>query len=503
MTNSSGTENMGALRRPKAVFDRYDHLGNPCPYFHETAPANLHTSFAGVLHEIDRGHRRVDPAGAVEIVSKGYLLGTRTLVQGVRRVPWMGRPAEHDGWEYAVLPVHGRETPDVDPFVARFKELLLAELRGYVSDTGRIGILLSGGMDSRMVAGLLRELQLKQEFSGQVVAFTWGVGESRDVCYAREIARRYSWDWVHVPLNPDVLRENIELCGRMGAEFAPFHLHGMARIREFGGLDAVIAGSYGDMVGRGEFSGRWLFDLEVMVPRSLNRFGILRTDVVSRTRSAVQEDAWGYRNTIIREEEYQYREIEHHMHYTRRLLQGAMGVIAERLPFFQLFTAPATFGAMWALDPRLRRDAVYSELLRSLPGDLRDIPWARTGRLFGTGSPVLDSLSRNHHAYGRWLRTDLRDEIRSLAGGEAIRSVGVFNGPALDALLKIWPLPRTITTNALDGIVSWLASLAVCIDQYSLRGIRSGPRSPLDHWEGLRGLGHACGYLAAREARRE
>jgi hypothetical protein len=226
-------------------------------------------------------------------------------------------------------------------------------------------------------------------------------------------------------------------------------------------------------------------------------------DVLRDARPAIEDDAWGYRRVVSRDHEYQYREIEQQMHYMRRMLQGAMGTISEVIPFFQLFTAPATFGAMWALDPRLRRDAVYAELLQSLPSDLHDIPWARTGRLFGTTASVLDSLSRNNHAYGRWLRTDLRDEIRSLAGGDALRSLGVFNDSALDTILKIWPLPRTITTNAVDWIVSWLASLAVCVEQYSIRGLRSGPRSPLDYWEGLRGVGHACGYLAAREARRE
>ncbi len=36
-------------------------------------------------------------------------------------------------------------------------------------------------MDSRMLAGVIRELQLRGDWSGQVIAFTWGVDGSRDV----------------------------------------------------------------------------------------------------------------------------------------------------------------------------------------------------------------------------------------------------------------------------------------------------------------------------------
>jgi hypothetical protein len=491
------------LRSPEEFFERYDHLGNPCPYYSKGVPGEFHTSFATAVSALDPGERTIDPAGAIEVLNKGYLLGNRTLVQGVRRSPWMGRPGRAGAWEYAPVPAHGQDTPDLQAFVTQFKSRLHSELRDYVSGRGRIGLLLSGGMDSRMLAGLLRELQLSREFAGDVVAFTWGLPGSRDVTYAQEIARRYAWDWIHIPLGPETLRENVHLCGLMGAEFPPFHLHGMRRIRESDGLDAVIAASYGDSVGRGEFSGRWLRNLKPILPRALNRFGLVKVGVLRKARVSIRTDAWGYRRAVARDEEYQYREIEQQMHYMRRLLQGAMGTISEVIPFFQLYTAPATFGAMWALDTGLRRDAVYSELLQSLPGDLRDIPWARTGRLFGMASPPLDLLSRNHHAYGRWLRTDLRDEIRSLAGGSIIRSLGVFNAPALDALLKIWPLPRTITTNAVDWIVSWLASLAVCVEHYCIQGIRSSVGSPLDYWEGLRGLGHACSYLAAREIRRK
>ncbi len=73
------------------------------------------------------------------------------------------------------------------------KSRLLDEAIGYLQGKSQVGILLSGGMDSRMLAGVIRELQLRGDWSGQVIAFTWGVDGSRDVKYAQQITRMFSW----------------------------------------------------------------------------------------------------------------------------------------------------------------------------------------------------------------------------------------------------------------------------------------------------------------------
>lgn len=41
------------------------------------------------------------------------------------------------------------------------KSRLLDEAIGYLQGKSQVGILLSGGMDSRMLAGVIRELQLR------------------------------------------------------------------------------------------------------------------------------------------------------------------------------------------------------------------------------------------------------------------------------------------------------------------------------------------------------
>src|SRR5690606_40411595 len=93
-----------------------------------------------------------------------------------------------------------------------------------------IGVLLSGGMDSRIVAGLLQEIKNEAGNPGfDVVAITWGLPSSRDVVYATRIAKLYNWEWKHYPVGLEQLEENIQVCAENGCEYSPIHLHEIGR----------------------------------------------------------------------------------------------------------------------------------------------------------------------------------------------------------------------------------------------------------------------------------
>jgi len=213
-----------------------------------------------------------------------------------------------------------------------------------------VGLLLSGGLDSRIVAGIVRQLQIEDEID-DVTAFTWGVEDCRDVYYAREITEKFNWNFRHFPLNAELLRENIRHAGELGAEFSPLHLHALPEIRDQANVDVILAGSYGNSIGRAEYSGNHVTDLYKMVPHRLNKFGVLRNNVVSTHRETVHGDAYKYRTRINRSKTYQFREIEQQLHYMRRLLQPCMTHVAEQVPLYQLFTAPDVVELMWGLPP--------------------------------------------------------------------------------------------------------------------------------------------------------
>src|SRR5690606_42104683 len=102
---------------------------------------------------------------------------------------------------------------------------LISEASGYIEGAARIGILLSGGMDSRVVAGVLRELQLQSGNKFDVVVLTWGDSKSRDVVYSERISKQFGWDLINFPISAATLEKNIHLAGSVGAEVSPLHFH--------------------------------------------------------------------------------------------------------------------------------------------------------------------------------------------------------------------------------------------------------------------------------------
>jgi|LSQX01.2.fsa_nt_gb asparagine synthase (glutamine-hydrolysing) len=484
---------------PEDWFAAYSHLGSHYPYFLKgNNPYQFYTQISSALKNVPPEKRQIDPVGIIEFINSSYLYGNRTLVSGLLKTPWMGCPDNNGSMMYAQVPEHGCVRLPIEQIVHEFKEALRQEALQYLKGRKTIGILLSGGLDSRIVAGIIRELQLSGDFSGDVIALTWGLPECRDVIYAQEIARRYCWEWQHFILSAEILKENITIAGALGAEFSPLHLHALSKVRQLDGVDAVIAGSYGDSVGRAEFSGRHVLQLNPEIKGNLNRFGIIKNIVLQANKELVLNDAYSYRKYIKRKKEYQYWEMEKQIHYMRRKLQACMSYVAERIPLYQLFTAPKTFGFMWSLDVNLRDNRVYEGLLPTLPGNIGSLPWARTGRCLGSEGPS-DQAAKLHHQYGLWLRRDLRSLVERLILSDSIKKLNIFNETALKLLIKIWPRSNTITTNSIDEIISWLASLAIFVEQYSIQPIETIPDSWRDKVNALSGFSYALIYQTVRE----
>jgi len=467
-----------------------NHLGNYYPFFIESDDSQeLFLDMKSAL-EKGKGIRNLDFVGVVEIINCSFLLGNRTLVQGIKRLPWMSSFNSFNLENSFIqnIPQHNYIDINPDEVAKKLKDFLVKELQSYINDKKNIGILLSGGLDSRIVAGLIKEMQLQGKYEGNVVSITWGLEQSRDVIYAKDISERYGWENKHLNISQEVLRENIYLAGKMGAEFSPCHLHAMSKIKDLEGIDAIIAGSYGDSVGRGEFSGRHVLKLKPIVGKKMNVYGIMRDDAVRKAYNHVLNDAYSYRKKVYREKEYQYREIEQEMHYMRRKLQACMNIIGDKIPLYQLFTSPETFGLMWSIDPKKRSNLVYKEILHTLPGDVYNIPWARNGRTIDGGSEYNKIGLKHHHKYGKWLRNELSDEILKLVLSDEIMELGLFNHKNLRALLRVWKKQDTNTINKLDEIFSWIASLAVFISEYNISNktqFRYNLKDKLNYFPGI------------------
>lgn len=132
--------------------------------------------------------RRLDRVSIAQYVRFQQLLGDRTWLEDVRLLPpaTILRFRLHDGnlradryWDWNHIPDNPTITFNeaVEETTRRFQ----AAVDAMSAPPLRVGVYLSGGLDSRAILGFLRE---------PPVTLTFGDPRSRDVVYAAELARR-------------------------------------------------------------------------------------------------------------------------------------------------------------------------------------------------------------------------------------------------------------------------------------------------------------------------
>jgi hypothetical protein len=407
---------------------------------------------AGEAFSTARG-AHLDEVGVAQLLTLGHLMGSRALVKGASRLTPAGSYAGH-----------GREEiGDFEAWAADLESALLRELSGYLEGKRSALLLLSGGLDSRILAGLVRRLQEDRSYSHSVLAVTWGLEQSRDVQYARRVARAYGWEWRHEVVGADVLAENLGAVLSIGAEVAAHHLHAMPRLARVlaGQIDVVLAASYGDSVGRGEYSGRRLTALKPLWDDRWRHLGLFKSSFRSVFEAEIRADAADFGGSSCSGDiPWSRHELEQQHHYMRRMMSGAISVLEALAPVRQLFTSPDVYGRIWRLDARQRDDRLYRFLLQRLPGRVHEIPWARTGRPFGEPGPPLDEFSSDHHEYGRWFRKDLASQVRREILQGPGSHLSCFIPGQVERLLKVWSRARTKSVSVLDETVSNLYALS-------------------------------------------
>lgn len=353
------------------------------------------------LHE----HRLTWNLGALlSTMSLGYALGDRTLFRELNRRPWLAEKTTDEDFHELPIPPHGRRWLTSEQVAERLYELLELEIQQACLGYRKLVLLLSGGLDSRVVAGVVRRLLDQGRIKAEVLALTWGIPNSRDVVLGREVAESLSFDWQHVEFEARHLEENIELCRQqLCGSVSPMNLHRMKFVMDRFSFDTlVLAGSYGDSIGRGEYSKRWLLELRPLQP--FNYLGLIRPELAHQAQAECDRELEYLRTRAGRQPDYVHFEHQQQGHYTRGLLGQAMSVIHHRVPVYQVFTHPAVYSYMWSVHPAARTDDVYLCLLKILGRTMASIPWARTNAAIDTSRKDRNATLPNFHNYLDWTR---------------------------------------------------------------------------------------------------
>lgn len=427
----------------------------------------------------DAGPRlRWDTAALLGIVGRNYATGDRTLVQEVVRQPWL---AAADGETLRPVPPHGRFWLEPREAAAELRARLRREAEAACRGAKRIFLLLSGGLDSRIVAGVLAELHREGRLESRPIGVTWGLEDSRDVAYGREVARLLDFEWRHLPLTEDHLEQNIRREAPMlGAPVSPLHLHRMAWLRQIEPGDRVLAASFGDSIGRAEFCGVHLLALPGY--RAIARFGLLRPEVVADGAARIAADLAALHGRDPGAPAHARLEWEQMAFYMRNQLADAMAASAPPGALVQLFTAPEVYSFIWSLHPAARGDDLYFTLLESLAADLARLPWARTNRAVrGRTVGARPELRPSFHRYAQWTSGPLLDRIAAAADPVRLESTGLFDAGAvrrLVAAVREDPDARGRDSLQIHERLAWLASIGHLLDRLEAEGKSMIPWKP-------------------------
>lgn len=470
------------------MFKNYNYLGFHNPYYIQRESEFIIKADFESIYDVLEKEAEIDLCSVIGVLNRKFMLGDRTIIKEVRKVPWMARPAlDNSNWLYSTVPNHGERILPEEVVADELFTLIQKEIREYVAESKRVGVLLSGGMDSRIVAGTLDYLICSGKLKDiQVTALTWGIENSRDVVYAKQIAQSLNWNWKHYAVTAVDLMRNIEIAAVHGSEYSPVHLHAMPQIREEENIDCILAGSFGDSIGRGEYSGRKVINLRNIASRFKNVGYLINSKPYQAYISDLFNDIQMYHDRFPQMKLYQLYEQDYQIHYMRRMLNSCMSVINEKIPLYQVFTKPEVFGFMWSLSPEVRSDSVYNHLLGFLNSDLRKIPWSRTGLIYGaTGKQ--DNFLRQHHKYYEMISGELLNDIKDIIFSSRLFELGIFNKNAINSVFKALSIGPKEDSDFYAERIIWLASLSKTIDRFEIVNNEKFTPSLIDYINGLIG----------------
>jgi asparagine synthase (glutamine-hydrolysing) len=380
------------------------YLADNCYY---VVPAQdgclLCSTFAEAIEHIPEDRRLLDPVALMSLMQYGYVCGNRTLVRGLSRLPLHSTIDSQGRIETVRQLPHGVGSASPSEIAARLLDLLREEVETVVRDESEVVLLLSGGLDSRITAGILKQLQPLYGFS--VKAVTWGAIESRDWVYADRICELYGWEHINIPITVETTWDNIiQAVHYLGTEVTGIHLHGMCHHAEYIPKGALIlAASYGGQIGQGGYQEVNIIRLRRQTPS--DRWQLFYRDIYRRHLAELADDLSAplqRGDCCTRQQAFEIGFIENYM---RRQINQLMCYVCEDFRLYQVFTDEKVVEYMWAIAPPLRDDRIYQNLIPMLDYELARIPWQKTGRALVEDAwrPEQSSLSKDFHSYPKWI----------------------------------------------------------------------------------------------------
>jgi len=185
-----------------------DRYGMHRVYYHEASDAFFFAAEAKAILAVRPELRKIDPQSLGEFVACGCVLEDRTLFSGLRTLPtaskWLfqkgelrqkSRYFEAEEWE-------NQDPLDADSYYAQLREVFSRNLPRYFNGGERIGISLTGGLDTRMIMAWMKA----EPESLPTYTFGGPFRDCEDVTVARKVARIWQQRHQVISIGSDFLK---------------------------------------------------------------------------------------------------------------------------------------------------------------------------------------------------------------------------------------------------------------------------------------------------------
>lgn len=229
-------------QRKRKLIIANDRLGLYPLYYAETAQGLMFASGVRALLADRTLSRSPDRVGIAQFLTFDHLLDDRTLLESVKLLPQASLLTYQDGVlkirQYRNLCyAEQHDLRNIDEDVRMLNHLLDQAVRRQVSDNLPKGLLLSGGLDSRMLLALMAAAIPP----GQLDTFTWGIPGCDDCRAAGELASIARTRHHFYKLDPEWLAEKAEEAVRLTDGLGNItNLHALAAAPQEGEISKVL-----------------------------------------------------------------------------------------------------------------------------------------------------------------------------------------------------------------------------------------------------------------------
>ena len=193
-----------------------DRYGMHRIYYHESSEALYFAGEAKAILAVRPELRRTDERGLGEFISCGCVLENRSLFKGIHLLPpasaWVFRNGSIERKSQYFQPAEWENQGPLDPesYYRELRDVFSRNLPRYFQGQERIGMSLTGGLDTRMI------LAWRKAAPGELPCYTFGgtYRDCQDVVVGREVAKFCRQPHEVIPVGKEFLSRFAEYAER-------------------------------------------------------------------------------------------------------------------------------------------------------------------------------------------------------------------------------------------------------------------------------------------------